>query len=54
MAKISGFVVLHQFIAQENLHLYIHEESQDTEIHVLIEIKNHTGISEQYCPHVST
>jgi hypothetical protein len=32
VAKISGFVVLLQFIAPENVHLYIHEESQDTEL----------------------
>jgi len=54
VAKISGFVVLPQLIAPENVHLYIKEESQDTELHVLTETKNHTGISEQYWPHVST
>jgi hypothetical protein len=48
VAKISGFVVL-QFIAPENIHSYVHEESHDTELHVP-EIKNHTGISGQHGP----
>jgi len=48
VAKISGFVVLHQFITPENVYVYIHDKSQDTEIRVLQEIKNHTVISEQY------
>jgi hypothetical protein len=54
MAKISGFVVLLPFITPENVHSYIPEESQHIELDVLPEIKNHTGISEQYWPHVST
>jgi hypothetical protein len=44
VAKISGFVVLLQFIVPENVHLYIHEESLDTELHALTEIKSHTEI----------